>query len=70
MYKWYNVLNVEFWNILDVYLIKNTIISFSIGLLYPFGLCLLPGIFRIQALKTKNKDKTFLYNMSKILQLI
>ena len=54
----------------QVYLIKNTIISFSIGLLYPFGLCLLPGIFRIQALKAKNKDKTFLYNMSKILQLI
>ena len=54
----------------QVYLIKDTLISFCLGLLYPFGLCLLPGIFRIQALKAKNKDKNFLYKISKILQLI
>ena len=54
----------------QVYLIKDTLISFGLGLLYPFGLCLLPGIFRIQALKAKNKDKNILYKISKILQLI
>ena len=52
------------------HLIKDTILSFSLSLLYPFGLCLLPGIFRIKALNSKNKDKECMYKFSKILQLI
>ena len=51
-------------------LIKDTLISFGLSLIYPFGFCLLPGIFRIPALlKKKNKGKC-LYNFSKILQMI
>ena len=52
------------------HLIKDTILSFSLSLLYPFGLCLLPGIFRIKALNSKKKDKECMYKFSKILQFI
>ena len=36
-------------------LIENTLSSFTLSLIYPFGLYLLPGIFRIIALRSKNK---------------
>ena len=36
-------------------LIENTLSSFALSLIYPFGLYLLPGIFRIIALRSKNK---------------
>ena len=54
----------------QIHLLKDTLISFGLSLVYPFGIYLLPGIFRIPALlKKKNKGKC-LYNFSKILQMI
>ena len=50
------------------HLIKDTIISFVLSLLYPFGIYLIPGLFRIPALKAKNK--TCMYKLSKILQTL
>ena len=38
------------------YLIKDTLISFCLSLLYPFGLNVLPGIFRIYSLKKTNRE--------------
>ena len=52
------------------HLIKDTFISFGTSLLYPFLICLLPGIFRIPALRNKNKNKEIFYKISKIVQLI
>ena len=52
----------------QIYLIWDTIISFSLGLLYPIGYYLIPGIFRIIALKNKNKE--CLYKFSLFIQLI
>ena len=52
----------------QTYLIKNTLVSYGLSLIYPFGLNLLPGIFRIPSLKNKNKG--FLYNISIIIQSI
>jgi len=53
----------------QIILLEDSLISFGLSLIYPFGICLLPGIFRIIALsKTKNKRKC-LYNFSKFLQL-
>ena len=52
----------------QLHLIKDTILSFSLSLLYPFGLSLLPGIFRIPSLKSKKQDKECMYIFSKILQ--
>ena len=46
----------------QLHLIKDTLISFGISLLYPLGLYLLPGIFRIPALKDSNNK--CMYNFS------
>ena len=51
----------------QLHLIKDTLISFSLSLLYPFVYYLIPGIFRLPALRKKNKE--FLYKISLILQL-
>ena len=51
-----------------LHLIKDSIISFVMPLLYPFGIYLIPGLFRIPALKAKNK--ACIYKLSKILQMI
>jgi hypothetical protein len=50
----------------QLYLIKDTLISFSLSLLYPLGYYLVPGIFRLPALKYKNKK--CLYKLSLLLQ--
>ena len=54
----------------QTYLIKDTLISFSLSLLYPFALSLIPGFFRIPSLKTNKKDTKCLYIFSKIIQII
>ena len=52
------------------HLIEDTIISFILSLLYPFGLSFLPGILRIPALRAEKKDKELLYKISKLIQLV
>ena len=54
----------------QLYLLKDIIISFSISLLYPIAVCLLPGIFRFASLRAKNHDKKIIYKISQILELI
>ena len=54
----------------QIHLIKDTLISYGLYLLYPFGLCLIPGIFRILSLSKKKPYKECLYKFSSILQLI
>ena len=51
-------------------LIKDTLVSFGISMLYPFGLNLLPGMLRIPALRAKNKDKKCIYKTSELIALI
>ena len=51
----------------QIHLIKDTFISFITSLVYPFGICLIQGIFRIFSLRNK---KPCLYKFSKILQMI
>ena len=52
----------------QVHVIKNTFISFSFGLIYPFIINLIPGIFRRIALRSNNKE--FIYKISKIIQIL
>ena len=62
-----------FWGVYkntQVVLIKDTFISFGISMMYPFGLDLLPEIFRIPALRTEKKDKKCLYKISCLISLI
>ena len=54
----------------QIYLIKDTIISFGTSLLYPFIVNLIPGFFRIPSLKSENKNKVCLYKFSALIQLI
>ena len=52
----------------QIHLIKDTIVSFVLSLTYSLGLYLIPGIFRISALKAKNKNKFCLYKFSQIVE--
>ena len=52
----------------QLHLIKDTVISFGSSMITPFGIYILPGIFRLYALKAKKKDKKFLFKFSKLLQ--
>jgi hypothetical protein len=54
----------------QIILIKDSFISFNLSMLYPFGIYLIPGCFRIPALRAKNKDKKMMYKIGFALSLI
>ena len=54
----------------QIHLIEDTVISFGLSFVYPFGIFLLPGILRISALTAKNKNKEYLYKISQYVQNI
>ena len=58
------------YNNTQIILLKDTLISFGLSMTYPLAINLLPGMFRIPALRAKKKDKKCLYSFSKILSLI
>ena len=51
-------------------LIKDTLYSFGLSMIYPFGLYLIPGFFRIPALRNKRGNKKCLYKISRLIALI
>ena len=51
-------------------LINDTLLSFGLSMLYPFGLNLLPGMFRIPSLRAAKKDKKCLYKLAGFIALI
>ena len=54
----------------QIHLIKDSILSFILSLINPFWKYLIPGLFRIPALRTNKKDKKCIYRFSQILELI
>ena len=54
----------------QIHLITDTLISFGLALMYPLGIYLMPGIFRLAALSSKSKEGKCLYILSKIIQLV
>ena len=58
------------YNNTQLHLLKDSVISFGLSLLYPFGIYLIPGIFRIPSLRNNKKNSQVLYKISKIVQLI
>ena len=54
----------------QIHLIKDTLISYGLGFIYPFGIYLIPGMFRIPSLADKKNKRECLYNISKLLQII
>jgi hypothetical protein len=54
----------------QIILIENTFSSFALSLLYPFGINLIPGIFRIPSLKNYSGCSKCIYFFSKLVALI
>jgi hypothetical protein len=54
----------------QIIFIKNTFISFGLSMIYPFGLNLMPGLFRIPALRDEKKDRNCLYKISEYIAII
>ena len=52
----------------QLHLIKDTLMSFGISLIYPILFNLIPGIFRIGALRSKKGDKVCMYKLSKFIE--
>ena len=51
-------------------LIKDTLMSYGLSMIYPIFLNLLPGFFRIPALRDTKKRSSCMYNISKLVALI
>ena len=54
----------------QIHLIKDTLISFALSLIYPFGINLVPGICRIPALSNPKNKREYLYKFSTYIQIL
>ena len=54
----------------QIHLIKDTLLSFGISMSYPFVINLIPGLFRIYALKSEQKDRECLFKTGQIISLL
>ena len=54
----------------QMFVFKNTLISFAMSFIYPLIINIFPGIFRISAINSEKKSEECIYNASKILQLL
>ena len=52
------------------FVFKNTLVSFSLSLVYPFFFNIIPSIFRFISLKSESNSHECLYNFSKFIQLL
>jgi hypothetical protein len=52
------------------HLLKDTLISFGLSLIYPFFIYLIPGFFRIPALSNPKNKRKYLYNLSLLFQML
>ena len=50
----------------QIYLLKNTIISFSLAIIFPFIILLFPSILRIYSLR---KERIIIFQLSKIIEM-
>ena len=54
----------------QILLIEDSLIGFGLSLIYPFFIYLIPGMFRLPALKAPKSNKEYLYKFSKMIQMI
>ena len=54
----------------QIYLIKDTLMSFGISMSYPLIINLFPGLFRLYALKSEKKDKKCWFQTGQIISLL
>ena len=75
-----SILIVFFWYYLSMFcaiysndqlhLFKDILTSFGLSLIYPFFIHLLPGMFRIPSLAKPKMKRVYLYNLSKVIQMV
>ena len=51
----------------QIHLIKDSIISFLLSFVYPFGIILLPSLLRIISLKAEKKNRNIIYKFSQLI---
>ena len=56
------------YNNTQIHLITDSLNSFGLSLIYPFFIDLIPGIFRISALRNEKGDKSCIYKLSQIIE--
>ena len=54
----------------QIHLLKDTLLSFGISLIFPFFIYLVPGFLRIYSLSDNKNKREYLYNLSKVVQLL
>ena len=54
----------------QMFIFKNTSISFSLSLFYPFIIIIFPSIFRILSLNYKEKNSEYMFKLSKFLRIL
>ena len=54
----------------QIILLKDTLISFGLSMIYPFGINLIPGFFRIPSLRDETQRSKYMYKISGFLALI
>ena len=54
----------------QIHLVKDSLVSQGLSLLFPIVTCIIPSILRIISLKAVNKNKGYLYKFSQFLQLL
>ena len=52
----------------QIHLIKDSVFSLITSLFLPFGINIIPAIFRISALKEKNPTRRFCYKLSSLIE--
>ena len=68
MFFWYYVTSfAAVYKNTQLHLIKDTLLSFGLSMLYPFAINFVPGFFRFLALKSENKNKKCLYITGQII---
>ena len=53
----------------QLYLIKDTMISFVLSLIYPLFIYLIPGVLRIYSLRDNSQKRGIIYNISKAIHI-
>ncbi len=67
MFIWYYVsMFCVIYRNTQIHLLKDTLLSFGISLIFPFFIYLVPGFLRIYSLSDNKNKSEYLYNFSKL----
>ena len=64
----YTICFCDVYNNTQIHLIKDSVISFILSLIYPFATYLIPSVLRFIALRDKGTNKSFIYFLSQLME--